>query len=1228
MGNSESINKKNPLIPSGVIKKKPIINVDNLHNYQQQCKVWFQERKWLSLPIKQLLISTSKSQYRQSIPYIDEYFLNVDYVMQNGHKVFFGVLKSGDKISDKWYRPTDEYFKYLCDLSSNSCNIDTSIKEAVIYTNDTFRILDDSDYNKQCEWWKENVLNSDKNIQIMIQNIKMNSINDKHYIDNIRKIIIDIVGEDIEIEYYKKNISNTICDYLKNVLTYIASTSSDLKFNQHTKQFRKRVYSNDKLPYLSIEDVIDNYSLLPNETKEEVRHVFNDFIEDKMNDILARASVLYKQKQYTHHVKEVCDKNIPKIDIVMYKEDDVIYCLSIQQLLNRISNVNPYTGKEISSTFLENFDKEFKTQKDEYICENCESVITDNKITLGKLVNDIPYTQHFCSSECVEEKEKEIKLLNEQLKKSKYIQNKLFKLYDETTEIKLQDALLNEKLKLKENDIKSLQDYINKLQNEKQSFESNLESCSVDNITHQNKYKNKINELQNKIKEDESRLNNLIQSKTKLENELSQYSSSYIQERDKLNDKIQKMEQMLIEQQDKIKIEFINHISKIKSKDNEIEKLKTMLSSTTIHDKDKIQGVELHLKQLENENKELKKYLEKFFENLKQQDNDLKSRQKYIEQLQKEKSDTIKNMQMKDLEQINKLTQLLQNESTNKSQIQRLEQEKKECQLRVSDTDQVNNLKRDISSLKFKMASMVDKDERDKLLYQINSLKSQLLTCSPQSSSDILKLKLEIESEKAKTKLAENNVRNIRGELNVIQELNKSLTNQLTELNNIIKQNQMQINAVREEADRETKELTHKLSTTIDIAEKSRLEQEILEIKRKNELFANKKQDEINESMKTNIELNQKLKDVQTDIEKQILELKTEEVDKMNALEQIKNELNQTREENKKLLESCKTSEQYGLDKKEDEIKTKLLSTENDKLKEELNNLKTKIEELNKTLQDKDGEEGEINRLREEIKMMEQKCESSTCNVELEKLKIELSNQQSLVNEFEIKNNKLSEELDELNTQLLESKHDTSSLKNLEHQVTEKEKDKNELKQELDNAKVIENELADKIRELSDSKNKCDDKLEQIGEQYEKKLEALQLENDKLLLKEQRLEKEMKESEERYKQIHLQGKLDLIETQKEEIQKLKAKAELLNTLNKRLLLNEESSVIKKQKDDLLQEEMKRKEEQLKEDEMKRKEEQLKEDELQLEDIQIEEKKDDIDSMVKKLTEQMNKLPTQ
>ena len=1233
MGNSESNEKKNPLVPSGIIPNKPVINIDNLHNYQQQCKLWFQEKQWLSLPVKQVLISTNNSQYKQNIPYIEEYpemFTNIDYVLHNDKKIFFGILNSGDKISNKWYRPTNEYFKYLCDLSSNSCKIDHSIKEAVIYTNNTFRILDEDDFKKQCEWWNKHVLNSEKNIYTAIQNIKMNSEKDKQYINILRNLISEYIeNEDIENEYFKKNINNTICDYLKNIFIYIGSKSQDLNFNKYTKQFRNNVdkYPISKLPYLTIENVIDNYSFLSNVEKEQIRPYFNDYLEKMSNDIISRVNVLYKQAQYTPVInKNKCYNNIPDIDIVMYKEDGVIYCLSIQQLITRISNINPYTGKEISKSFLEKFDKEFKKQKDEYICENCETVIKDNKITLGKLINDVPRINHFCSSECVDEKEKEIKLLNEELKKSKHIQNKIFKFYDKLNKIKFDDSLLNEELKLKENDINSLNEYINELRTEKYKYESNLESCNVDNITFQNKYKNKINELQNKIQDDESRLNNLIQSKNKLEKELTDYNLEYIQERDKLNEKIKNLEQVLIEQQNKIKSEFSNHISKIKNKDNEIEKLKIMLTQT--QDKDKLQA---HLKQLENENKDLRKYLEKFFESLKQQDNELKTRQKYIEQLQKEKSEAIKNMQIKDSEQINKLAyqlQQLQNKlssSVDKSEIQllnnkiqRLEQEKNVCQSRILDTDTVNSLKHEISSLQFKMNSMTTKEERDKLLKQIQDLKIQISLCNPQSSFEIIKLKSEIESEKLKSKIAQDSFKSIQNELSITHELNKSLNKQLTDLNTIIKQNQLQINAVREEAEKEKKELTIKSSNTIDIAEKIRLQQEIDEITKKNEIFAKKKQDEINESVNKNIELNQKLKDAQINIEKQIQELKNQKQDeeKINMLEQIKQELEQSKKENKKLLEMCKTSEQQELDKKENEINVQLMKTENKQLKDELNELNNKIIELNNLLgekdQDKDNlilleKENEINKLRQEIKMIEQKCESTTCNIELEKLQIKLNQQQIIINEYELRTKQLSQEIDDLNSKLIETKEDSYKALDLEHQLKDKEKNKTELQTEISRMKIVEDELADKIKELTESKNNCDENLEKIGEQYKREIELLKEKNEKLLLKEQQLEKEMNQSNERYKQLHYQDKLNIIENQKEEIRKLTEKAELLDKLNKQLSTAQESTVELKKKED----EIKRREEQLKEDEIKRREEH-----------------DDVDVKIKQLTEALQKLPTQ
>ena len=486
-------NEKNPLVSnlerrrkrklgfiedleSGKIYKKMKDTPVNVPTHLNKCLEWHKTKPWLGKPVKFTLIA----------------YPNVGENPPDDIKIFFTSIpftgttqKEGKEIRDngggyKWFLPSKFLWSAHCFVQHQKdshimCESQNLIRTftdeggnsqsfifAVIFSDESFKILDREDYEKECKWWNQHTVATggygEKKMFLKSKSVYSSEgetarkIMKKKIAAIFSAINTPIDYKDPFVEEMDREFINatksfgktTIFDYVSHCLAILIFIKPESPLYKYTTAFRKRLlagyYKNSAIPYLETFDMFPEFyassksSKDIDRVKQWIKTYHDQEIDDFFNSLIS--SLDPTASRITNPRDEVFDlsddlkpnsmSNIcPDVDedsledIVIYKDShDKVFCFNIEQLLDRDENdkSNPLDpqGENISDEFLYKFKKNFKhpregkkklkTKEKEEKCTQCKipeiTLHVGNVIKTGDVLES--KSQGFCSVECLE----------------------------------------------------------------------------------------------------------------------------------------------------------------------------------------------------------------------------------------------------------------------------------------------------------------------------------------------------------------------------------------------------------------------------------------------------------------------------------------------------------------------------------------------------------------------------------------------------------------------------------------------------------------------------------------------------------------------------------------------------------------------------------------------------------------------------------------------------------
>jgi len=1132
MGNN-SAKLKNPLIPDDKIYQSSysghkVIPQPDFTN-KSKCINIHKTREWLGKPIAQILLQTSKPEYKQNINYINEVNWNDNIELKQN--ILTQSLKYNLDINN-WYRPSQKYWDIHCGIFHTTgdkikCDVEQHVKtfsqnelikndsiwyldntdiiEGIIFTDDTFRILTAEDFQNECQWFQNNIHSSTdpEDIIMMIQNINMNDPENETYIGAIRYVVTNYIREstnfdesnsrELEAEFYQKNKYNTVCDYLKNVLKIFIfinpQTSNSIPYEKQD-QIKTMILTNQlqihNIPYLDI-DVQDSklYEKLEYLSRD-IMNIANSVVNSKQIKFVNTPQIqpqIETQIQPQMSQIEQPESNPTEDELVVGKcdlnsDDNIyyvdksskIYCFTVGQLLNRKNNVNPYTNEDIDSEFLNKFENNLGRLRNTESCSYCNNKINETKYPLG-YINESghPVINIYCSVGCVENKDKEFKLISEDIKKCKYVEDKLSKFNEKY--IKLYNQY-----KLELNVITEL--------NKKIKYYSNIESIyktKIDGLSQRTKDQRELSELIDKLNGDKLLLNLKI---TELKDKLTKYESQirdFPQQLNKYKSKIGEYNTQITEVLNQVKKQYNEYSVKLKNKDAEIEKLK---NSKGLSDEDKTK----YLKRLELEKQNYNLQLDKYKNYITKQNNKIKELYDSLVALKQNKSNIVRDIQIRDISKIKLLEDKLKTQhNLSIRKIAELTEQLNKYKSRVASIQGNDNINKKITLYKeyIKTQLLNDKINNKKiteLQNEIYLLKLKLPNINT-SDSELLKCKTDIETCKSTLNSKLQKISELETNITFITREKQDMKNKLDELQSKLNEcsksnrNSNSMPALERDPSQVYSQtfIANELKTKINELTKLRELQTQERSQNTNEI--NKLKSEINllntemhqcQENKSNTHKIEAIKNMDNEINKRqellskaksemekLQSTKTEilndnkiddsEKDKFIYIEQHNKELNDAvskleEEKNKITSEKIKLESDYVQSVKSQQTELEKQIEKERELNMEIGNLKNKINELKsiednynklqrKTSTDVMSLSGETNKIKSEKQ-------------DLEKEYDEMKNQCLLLErESSVNNEKRSQEIEELKSNILSMNTTNVELKNINTELLNKIKE-------------------------------------------------------------------------------------------------------------------------------------------------------------------------------------------
>ena len=514
--NDEKVNDKDPLVSnldrrrkrrfgliedlsSGKIYKKMRETPQILPGHLQQCLDWHKTKPWLEKNVKYNLVAYpivgKNPPEEEKVFFLPIISLNIKEkreIQQKGEG-YNWFIPSKFLWSAHCFVQHQKDSRIVCDsqnlirtLTDEGGNSQSFIF-GVIFDDETFKILDRSDYEKECKWWERNSGNyggyGEKSMFLKSANIysKAGDMARNLMKKKIASIFTEIgkptkdtdnfiIEVDNEfINTMKSYGKNTIFDYVSHclgILIFIKPTSPLYKY---TTAFRTRLlngyYKVSSIPLLETFDMFPDFyaSSRSSNDIDNVKSWIKKYLDEEIEGFFNTLSVYLDPtaRKYTRPRSDVFDLSVdlqpkpireqcpdmddtPEEDIILYKDPyDKLFCFTVDQLLYLEDDTNPLDteGPKLSPEFLYKFKRNFKDIKkdlkkkdkkkvNENKCTQCKNFIDEYVLRTGTLVESSEdlksRVQDFCSVECLEK----YKTLEE-----------LFGKEDEELEIELEDKL-------------------------------------------------------------------------------------------------------------------------------------------------------------------------------------------------------------------------------------------------------------------------------------------------------------------------------------------------------------------------------------------------------------------------------------------------------------------------------------------------------------------------------------------------------------------------------------------------------------------------------------------------------------------------------------------------------------------------------------------------------------------------------------------------------------------
>jgi len=464
-------------ISSGKVYKKMKDTPTIIPNHLNKCLEWHKTKPWLGKAIKFTLIAYP-SVGENPPEDIKVFFTGIPFTGTTA-KEKREIVVNGDGYN--WFLPSKFLWSAHCFVQHQKdshiiCDVDNLVRTftdengnnqsfifAVIFADETFKILDRSDYEKECKWWNQHTVATggygEKKMFLRTKSITSSEGElarrlMKKRMASIFSAISTPVNENsslivyIEGEFMNANNSqwkNTIFDYVNHCLAILIFIKPESPLYKYTTAFRLRLiagyYKNSSIPLLETFDMFPDF-YTSNKSSQDIQRVkqwiktyHDQEIDDFFNILISSLdSTVSKPTRPRGEMMDLSGDLVPKPvteqcpdmgdtpleDIIIYKDSaNKIFCFNIDQLLELEDDTNPLDpeGPKISPEFLYKFNKNFKglkrdgkKKKKEDKCTHCKAFIDEYVLRTGSVVKsgkDLKSkVQDFCSVDCLEQYKK------------------------------------------------------------------------------------------------------------------------------------------------------------------------------------------------------------------------------------------------------------------------------------------------------------------------------------------------------------------------------------------------------------------------------------------------------------------------------------------------------------------------------------------------------------------------------------------------------------------------------------------------------------------------------------------------------------------------------------------------------------------------------------------------------------------------------------------------------
>ncbi|MDD4930587.1 MAG: hypothetical protein PHG66_00335 [Candidatus Colwellbacteria bacterium] len=489
----EKVEEKNPLvsnlerrrkrklgfiqdISSGKVYKKMKAAPSVIPSHLNKCLDWHKTKPWLGKKVKFTLMAYP-SVGENPPDDIKVFFTSIPFTGTTA-KERKEIINNGDGYN--WFIPSKFLWSAHCFVQHQQdshiiCDVENLVRTftdesgntqsfifGVVFDDESFKILDRSDYEKECNWWAQHTVATggygDKKMFLRTKSINSSegeiarSIMRKRIASIFSAISTPITADnslvtDIDQEFMnviRSQGKNTIFDYVTHCLAILIFIKPESPLYKYTTAFRLRLvagyYKNSAIPLLETFDMFPDF-YASNKSSQDIDRVkqwiktyhdqeIDDFFNILISSLDSTVSKLTRPRDEIfdlsddlkpESVQEQCPDmgDTPLEDIMIYKdENNRIFCFTIDQLLDLEDDTNPLDpdGPKISPEFLYKFKKNFKPQKRERKkktedkCTHCKAVIDEYVLRTGSVVksgDDLKSkVQDFCSVECLEQYKK------------------------------------------------------------------------------------------------------------------------------------------------------------------------------------------------------------------------------------------------------------------------------------------------------------------------------------------------------------------------------------------------------------------------------------------------------------------------------------------------------------------------------------------------------------------------------------------------------------------------------------------------------------------------------------------------------------------------------------------------------------------------------------------------------------------------------------------------------